>query len=185
MRICRRSRRIRLVCLGIAGVTWGCGWVQPRSDFDRDPFVMSHLTHSREDPLFAGSENESTFQRDESAVQSASISNKPGQGKKTTSDYQNTVYREQAAETPAPGRGKDYSWLEGRLGHRTGKEGGWFIQYARSFENDNYGGELRFANTPRLGLLREGDRVLVRGAVVSDGLGDHRYRVDSIVLHNP
>ncbi|MFO0944790.1 MAG: hypothetical protein U1D30_02405 [Planctomycetota bacterium] len=58
----------------------GCSWVNNRSDFERDPFVMSHLTHHKDDPLYAGSESENAFE-DEARLQSASVSRKlPARG---------------------------------------------------------------------------------------------------------
>jgi hypothetical protein len=44
------QRRLILPILLAASVT-GCGWIQPRSSFERDPFVMSHLTKEHDGGL--------------------------------------------------------------------------------------------------------------------------------------
>lgn len=78
----------------------------------------------------------------------------------------------------------DYRWLKGRLRHEDGKNGGWYIEYATGAEAeaDRYGGRLRFANSPRLDLLRVGDLVQVDGEVIQHNPGDPRFHVETIDL---
>lgn len=80
--------------------------------------------------------------------------------------------------------GPDYHWLRGRLGKEEGRNGGWYIEYANgaAAESDQYGGRLRFANSPRLDFLRVGDLVQVEGEVVQHNPGDSRFHVESIGL---
>ena len=58
--------------------------------------------------------------------------------------------------------------------------GGAYVVYGRS-EKDEYGGKLRLAPSPRLGLLRQGDEVRVTGAVVRGPSGPE-YEIESLEL---
>jgi hypothetical protein len=154
----------------------GCGWMKTRSDFERDPFVMSHLTHDKKDPMFAASENDLSLDGDEPRMQSASTSRKP---KPTRYDAPSDP---RGASAASLARADDYSWLEGRLSRQGGRSGGWYIRYATAGEGDRYGGQLRIVNNQRLGVAREGDVVRLAGRVVPQGRSDVAYEVASITI---
>ena len=60
--------------------------------------------------------------------------------------------------------------------------GGWYVDYVDLGDKDPYGGKLYLEKTPKLGMLREGDRVLVEGEVVKKRTGNPMYRVRSVAL---
>jgi hypothetical protein len=144
-----------------------------RSTFDRDPLVMSHLTHRRDDPAFAESESD-VGKEDETPIKPASISksNKPVRPELTAAAYGG----------PSRGRAPDYSWLRGSVRyHRDdGGENGWYIHYGRS-EKDRYEGKLRLASSPRLGLLREGDEVQITGRLIDGDGANPIFQVESLI----
>lgn len=154
----------------------GCSWVNNRSDFERDPFVMSHLTHHKNDPLYAGSESENAFE-EEPRLQSASVSRKLPTRSSARGSHERMAYQE---EKGTPTRSADFQWIEGRLTHRNGKNKGWFLRYATDSSQDPYQGELPLGESPRLGLAREGDRVRLEGKLVPGDAGVNHYEIDSI-----
>lgn len=176
-------RRTKVVALGLAamGLCAGCKSTQKKSTAadGRDPLTMSHLTHGKGDPLYAGSDNEMLVDEDRGPLKAASISRKPESPKPRppvrTIGFEATAIKSHAA---------DYSWIIGQLERVPGRNGGWQIKYAGPGDDDRYGGRLPFANTPRLGLLREGDTVQVEGNLVETGFDRPSYRVDSIVLRD-
>lgn len=89
----------RAVCMGSMGIA-GCGWINTRSDFERDPFVMSHLTHEKRDQMFANSDSDVTIDGEERPVRSAS--RKPPTSEPTE--------------------------IEGRLSFQKGKAPGWYLR---------------------------------------------------------
>jgi hypothetical protein len=176
----RRALAVIVICAAASG---GCSTSQFRSPTagarqKTDPLVMAHLTHSKEDPQFAGTENGTHFDSDSTIQAAVSQSRK--------SSY-TTVADDRTAGSPPVrpiGRAFDYSWLEGRLAYRSHRRAGWYLRYAPAVSNDLHGGELLLENDPRLAMFREGDRVYVEGAIVSHQLGDQRYRVESISLRS-
>lgn len=158
-------------CITVAAcLASGCQWVSRRSDFDRDPFVMSHLTHNKNDPLFTNSENDEL--NDDPIKRSASTSRKFVSHERGFGDV----------ASAGGAHADNFQWIEGRLVYRGDAAGGWFIAYDESRTGDRFGGQLRIDADAHLGVLREGDRVRASGSVVQAGAGDYRYRVDAIHL---
>lgn len=155
----------------------GCKSASKKPDA-RDPLTMSHLTHGKNDPLYAGTDSD-MLDDDRGTIKAASVSRKP----ELTRDRQ-PVRTISFQDDPSRVRASDYSWIVGKLTRHSGKDGGWYIRYANAYDGDRFGGELRFANMPRLGLLRDGDNVQVEGAVIDSGFDRPAYRVDSIVLRD-
>ena len=171
----RRWARLAILGGGVATLlpAIGCGWVRNRSAFERDPFVMSHLTHSKADPLYASSENSDVFD-DEPALQAASVSRKASRS---------SVRQAVAAPTIEPlyGHAPDYRWLRGRLERREGPRPGWYVQYATADE-PRFDGRLLLAANRRLDLLREGDHVRLSGRLIGVAAGDPRYHIESLTV---
>jgi hypothetical protein len=82
-------------------------------------------------------------------------------------------------------RAEDYSWVEGRLVHRSGNEAGWYLRYDNAAGAGSKEGELRLVDSPRIGLARVGDRVRVEGHLIKSDIGSDRYEIDSIVVLGP
>lgn len=165
------------MCAAAIGVG-GCGWVSRSSQYERDPFVMSHLTHSKEDPMFAATDGDHHVSVDTEPSRSASLTHNSRRPSRSNNDSSHSAFRH-VSHSAAD---EQYRQLNGTLGYRTGKYGGWYIRYAGKGSGDPYGGEIVFANSPRMGLLREGDQIRVEGRVVHHGSGEPRYHVDSISL---
>src|SRR5262245_41002325 len=154
--------RLGIVLLAASIAGNGCNWITRRSDFERDPLVMSHLTHNKNDPSYAGVENESADdQPPQGLAQSPSVSRKPP----AADGYRHALFEENAPRRRSALHADDYSWLEGRLTLRTGKRAGWHVRYAPMTENDRFGGELLLIEHSQLKLMREGDRVHLEGKV--------------------
>lgn len=177
-----RPRSLLAILAGFCLVATGCTWIQKRSDFDRDPFVMSHLTHHKNDPLYAGTENENSFD-DERPLRAAAVSRKTDTRTGSSGDYRPMSYRENAPEAE-PTRADDFRWVEGTL-ERDRKSKGWSLRYANDRAPDAHGGALRLADSPRLGLAREGDRVRLEGRLTGQGTAGERYRIDSLTVLDP
>ncbi|QDU61400.1 hypothetical protein Pan216_22560 [Planctomycetes bacterium Pan216] len=160
----------------------GCGSTQ--STFDRDPFVMNHLTHGKETPALHASDSDSKstldFASDEKMIPGESISRKSTNARAGSRPMAVPRGREATfAHDP------DYRWINGRLTHQEGRRPGWYVRFAEKHDDDEYDGALLLANDPRLGMFREGDLVHVEGTVVEHGLGDNRYHLDNIALMGP
>lgn len=164
----------------------GCSALGPRTGSARDPLVMSHLTHSKEDPLYSGSETGPWKPGGQGPLEPASVARKPSlprperQGGYRYSDYQESL-PPGATNVPLG----NYRWVEGRVTHRMSPESGWRLRYAPGLAADRYGGELMLVDRPELAILREGDRVYVEGRVVERRPGDFRYHVDSLAVLQP
>lgn len=172
-----RRQRNRMSWLVSALVLAGCGTTDNGSGMERDPFMMSHLTHQKEDPLFTNSESEVSFDLDEFSMQSGSgsVSRKPTL-QSSDATYQRMTYS--SSETDARHR-----LLEGQLEyHRVGHKPGWYVRYSSDPNSDRHGGRLRLVDDPRLGLFREGDRVQLEGKIVRHALGDERFQVRAFAL---
>lgn len=169
-------RWIRPISWTTVAMVAGCGWVNTRSNFERDPFVMSHLTHQKNDPLYAGSDSDHAFD-DDKPLQAASVSRK-----EPRSDYRQMSYQNEPSQLS---RASDFSWIEGRLVHRAGPESGWYVRYVDESNSGRNDAEIRLVDSPRLGLARAGDRVRLEGQVVDSDIGSPRYEVDSIVVLGP
>jgi hypothetical protein len=149
------------------------GEPKSRSAFDRDPLVMAHLTHAKDDPAYRDTETD-LARIDEPQLQPASShskSNKP------------TIDGPTSYNAPARSRAPDYQWVRGVV-HTARADGGgsaWYVDYSRT-SKDKFGGRLRLNSTPRLGLLREGDPVHLTGRIVADDPLDPRYEVSDIIL---
>lgn len=149
----------------------GCGWISTRSDFDRDPFVMSHLTKGSGDPSVAYDE-ELDGKR---SFLSASTSRKQNPSLKRHTGRRSAAQASHAA---------DYRWIRGRLSRSKNAPNNWSIQYPHGEASDAFGGELVLERTPKLGLLREGDLVLLEGQLVTPEPGKTSYRVTDIARVN-
>lgn len=161
----------------------GCGWMNTRSDFERDPFVMSHLTHEKRDPMYATTDSDVHLDDETPKVRSASTSRKTPY----SSEPRRLGLREGASTEAGiepigakEGLSDDYGRLSGALERRKGNRGGWFIRYGSGSDTDRYGGELLIVNPDRLGLAREGDRVELEGQVVTRRPGEFGYRIRSV-----
>ena len=177
------SRMFTTLLLVTAGAAIGCGSTEKNAGMERDPFVMSHLTHQKEDPLFAASESNESFESEDLSMQSdsESVSRKPdtalAQPAIAQTPFQMTSYTENDEDLE-----QRYRWLDGRLEQHNGRDPGWYIRYLPSGQPDRFDGLLRLASDDRLGLFREGDRVRIQGEVFRNGPGDYRYRVESISM---
>lgn len=160
-------RMWRMLGLASAVVVAGCGWVRTRSDFERDPLVMSHLTHEKRDPMFASTDNELIVDGEERRIQAASTSRK-------------SRYAEPAPLPVASVDLEEFRVLDGRLHRRRGPRGGWFLHYDKLGPQDPFGGEIRLPDDARLGIAREGDRVRVEGRVLAPRAGGYEYEMASI-----
>ena len=156
----------KMLLTGTALLLAGCGWIRPRSDFERDPFVMSHLTKG----------NEGAYAADDldgrRGILSASTSRKRVPPLPSARDTQT------GGPTPSA-HASDFSWVRGRLLRQRDEI---VVQYADGGTDDEFGGRLRLEKTPELGLFRSGDFVVVTGEVVASRPGDARYRVRSVAL---
>ena len=161
------AQGMRVLPVILASVVTGCGWIQPRSGFERDPFVMSHLSKSS-DESFAWDQPSRTRSL------AMLTSRKPA-----TKDAKDDFVAERPSDTS---HAADFSWLVGKLVHREGTNGGWYVDYDDAGEADPYGGQLDLEKSPKLGLVRAGDRVLLEGEVVKKKSGNARYRVRSLAL---
>jgi hypothetical protein len=167
----------RTLILSAAAAFVGCQSTpfQPktRSAFDRDPLVMAHLTHSKDDPAFRDTETD-LAKIDEPQLQPAashSKSNKP-----------RFVDGPTSYSAPPRSRSANYEWVRGVVStSRDGDQPIWYVDYSRT-SKDKFGGRLRLASSPRLGLLREGDPVHLTGRVVADDPLQPTYEVSDIVL---
>lgn len=148
----------RWMALGLLLPLAGCGWIRPRSDFERDPFVMSHLTKDGDDGVAWGEKSDRRL---------SFTSHKPGE----------------RADAPRDRRAHadDYHWIVGRLDRSTDSDAGWIVIY-ENHVGDRYEGQLPLEKSSQLGLVREGDRVLLEGEVVTTRAGEHEYRVRSLAL---
>ena len=174
------ARHAILVPTVLAVAASGCSWVNLRSGGpNRDPFVMSHLTHSKDDPLFAASDSSADFDEEPPLQSAFSVSRK---SMFAAAQGVDKVARRPHVGQTGRGRAEDYRWIRGHLGRRRGTHAGWYIRYASSADADRYGGELKIDDHPRLGLLREGDRVHLEGRLVGEGSDESIYRVESIAL---
>ena len=99
--------------------------------------------------------------------------------KPATNDATDRLVAERASDTS---HAADFSWLVGKLVHREGSNGGWYVDYEDSSDADPYGGKLTLEKSPKLGLVRAGDRVLLEGEVVKKRSGGAQYRVRSLAL---
>jgi len=174
----RRLQRESILCVAVLAVVTGCkspfGQPQTRSAFDRDPLVMAHLTHAKDDPAYRDTETD-LAQIDSPQLQPASSHTKANKPRLLESSV--PVY-----DAPARSRSPNYGWVRGVV-HSTHSDGGttWFVDYSRSTK-DKFGGRLRLAPSPRLGLLREGDPVHLTGRVVADDPLEPSYQVSDIIL---
>jgi hypothetical protein len=176
----RRLQRMSIPGLAVLAVFAGCkspfsfGQPTSRSAFDRDPLVMAHLTHAKDDPAYRDTETD-LAKIDEPQLQPASSQTKANKPRLLDGDV--PVY-----DAPARSRSPNYGWVRGVV-HSTHSESGtvWFVDYSRSTK-DQFGGKLRLAPSPRLGLLREGDPVHLTGRVVADDPLAPTYQVSDIIL---
>lgn len=149
----RRSRQWMLI--GTLSLATGCQWIHTRSDFERDPLVSSHLNGKKDGG---------------SAPTSSAVANAP----------KTTVARKPIG--PGPSHAPDYRWIDGRLVYKHGRGEGWHLRYAPWYEKDRYNGEIRLAPHPRLGMVKEGDRVRVEGKVVSRPDGSVEYEATGLAF---
>jgi hypothetical protein len=166
--------------LGAVGCksTWNPFQARSKSAFDRDPLVMSHLTHSKDDPAYRDTDTD-LGRYDEPQLQPASATQ--SRSNKPTAVGDATDYG-----APLRSRAPDYAWLRGTVQYSRGeaggpRESGWIVEYGRS-SKDRYGGRLRLAPSPRLGLLREGDPVHLSGRIDARDPAHPVYDVADIIL---
>lgn len=168
-------------------VLCGCTALRSQSGPPRDPLVMSHLTHSKEDPLFAGSENGPFPDPKDDPIRSATVARKLDR----LPEIDNQSFRNASLRTLVPeqqpehGHASDFRWLVGRVMHRDAPRAGWYLRYAPHFDGDRHGGEIALAENHRLTLLRDGDRVFVEGRVIDDRPGAPVYHVESLSVISP
>jgi hypothetical protein len=159
---------------GAGGGLLAMGQPKTRSAFDRDPLVMAHLTHAKDDPAFRETETD-LAKIDEPTLQPAA-----GHSKSNKPRYSEDV---PSYDVPSRSRSPDYKWVRGIV--RSSRNGSssltWFVDYSRT-ATDKFGGRLRLAPSPRLGLLREGDPVHLTGRIVADDPSEPRYEVADIIL---
>lgn len=160
-----------VLATALAAVGAGCSWINSRSAFERDPLVMSHLTKDRSEGAFAA--DDAPVRKSRWAWLTASH---PGSAPVLAASASSTTPSAVKTATAAP----DHTWVVGRLRQRRGADNGWYIQYGHIDEEDRYGGELDVEPTPKLGLVREGDRVLLEGEVIPSRSGHPVYRVRNI-----
>jgi hypothetical protein len=178
----RLRQRNALFILTASAALAGCSsgplaFSQPktRSAFDRDPLVMAHLTHSKDDPAYRDTETD-IAKLDEPQLQPASSHTKSNKPRLLESGPP-------GIDAPARSRAPDYQWVRGVV-HSTRTDGGgtaWYVDYSRTAK-DKFGGRLPLAPSPRLGLLREGDPVQLTGRVVADDPLEPKYQVSDIIL---
>lgn len=161
-----------ILAAALATTTVGCQWINSRSAFERDPLVMSHLTNDRSESAFAA--DDQPAKRGRWAWLTASH---PGGAAPVQ-----TASRSESSPTPAKSSAAapDHSWVVGRLRQRRGADNGWYIQYGHVDDQDRYGGELDVEHSPKLGLVREGDKVLLEGEVIPSRSGYPLYRVRNL-----
>lgn len=150
----------------------------------RDPLTMSLLTQGAGDPLFASNDDDPPDFAP--TLRAASTSRKPEPFRPEPEHNPVAAGRNAGSYDAAQRRGcaADHSWLLGQLVRHPGRDRGWRIRYANAYDGDQHRGELRLVDSPRLGLFREGDTVLVEGRPVDDGAGGTLYKFDSIVLRD-
>jgi hypothetical protein len=136
--------------------TTGCSWINPRSGFERDPFVMSHLSRS-DDFAFNG---EAPASRVAYAARNSSES-ATGQGRSL------------------PTHADDFSWVMGRIAPSTQEDGVWALQF-----DDSKGlqREIPLESHPLLGKVRPGDKVMVEGNLVPTARSPKTMRVQRVAL---
>jgi hypothetical protein len=172
------------VLVTLALVTGGCSSTRPTAGPRRDPLIMSHLTHSKDDPLYAGSES-NPFSDDRDDPIKATVSRKPDSSDDSAIDVDFVGIGVARSSLGQKAQTRDYRRLSGRVTYRESPQPGWRLRYAPSFAGDQYGGELRLDGHARLSLLRHGDPVSVEGQVVESGPGIFHYRVDSLAVLSP
>ena len=163
-----RMLGITSIMLFSAGLT-GCKWVSPRSNFERDPLVMSHLSTS----------NKRSYGATETATPKGNYQTRyldPRSGVERTSHDE-----AQSAEIKSIGW-PDYKSITGRVHYRIGKNPGWYLHFVQRNVDDRFGNAVMLAESPKLGLLREGDLVRIQGDIVNLYPGDIRYRVDLVTV---
>jgi hypothetical protein len=150
----------------------GCNWINPRSNFERDPFVMSHLTKGSPDGGFAS--DEAPVRKSRWRWFTASNSKPP-----PPNEPNPTRLAAQTAGWDVPTHDPDYSWIVGRLRQRRGAHPQWYVEYARPGA-DPYNGEIDLEPSPELGLVREGDRVRIEGRLQHHSDARPRYRIENL-----
>jgi len=145
----------------------GCGWIQPRSGFERDPFVMSHLSKSPDESY--------AWDRPARTRSLAMLTSR----KPESTEVEDSLALKRRSDSS---HASDFSWLVGKLVRDEGAKGTWYVDYDEAEASDPFGGKIALEKSPKLGMIREGDRVLLEGEVVKKRAGDARYRVRSIAL---
>ncbi len=152
--------RSRMTILPILMASWalstaGCSWINPRSGFERDPFVMSHLSRS-DDFAFDGRTGDTTV---------AGV-NRPSRMASDSNPKLST-------------HAVDFSWVMGRIAPSTEEDGAWTLQF------DDSKGEKRaipLENHPLLGKVRPGDKVMVEGNLVPSSRSSRTMRIRRVAL---
>ncbi len=168
-----RAWMLGVLVFGLCTSSIGCQWISPRSNFERDPLVMSHLSN-----------------RSTSAKRSVGYSDEAGKSKPYESRYLNPngngIERASLNDSES-GSVRNADWpeyksLTGRVHYRIGRNPGWYLHFTQRNRNDKLGAAIMLADGPKLGLIREGDLVRISGEIVDTTPGDMRYRVDSVTV---
>jgi hypothetical protein len=154
--------RSRLTIMPMMLASWaistaGCSWINPRSGFERDPFVMSHLSRS-DDFAFDGRAGDPSIARLSRSNRTALPSASPPRLSTHASDF---------------------SWVMGRIAPSTQEDGAWALQF------DDSKGERReipLEHHPLLGQVRPGDKVMVEGNLVATSRSPRTMRVRRVAL---
>jgi len=170
-------------------MTGGCAWFRPKSSYDRDPLVQSHLLgrKNRTAGLAKGDG------RPDSVLQptSSSTSNKP-----PFPNYRAAVDDPDADRLPGRlpgeaaslGHDPDFRWVIGRVERLPERGNDFYLRYAEpdsADRNDRFGGRLRLAFSPRLAMMREGDIVKIEGRLLDTIGKEPSYQVGSLAILQP
>jgi hypothetical protein len=135
----------------------GCSWINPRSGFERDPMVMSHLSRSS-DLAFNGPSKE--------GAGPALIAGRPGASASSSS-------------VRLASHAVDFRWVLGRI-ERSVQDPS---QLAVQFEDvQGEAREIPLEPHPSLQMVRPGDKVMVEGDLVSAGGAGRQMRVRRVAM---
>jgi hypothetical protein len=145
----------------------GCAWIKPRSDFERDPVVMSHLARSQ-DLAFDQKEPDAERTSQVGWVENEPRKASPGPPTHRPTDRPSSVTH-----------ALDFSWVMGRIAQAPTDEKRLVLQFDGS---DGQARAIPLDLHPSLQLVRPGDKVMVEGDLVSDDATGRRMRVRRVAL---
>jgi hypothetical protein len=174
----------------VIAIPTGCAWFRPKSSYDRDPLVQSHLLgkKNRTAGLAKGDAG-----RGDSVLQptGSSTSNKPAY----PNPYRGAVDPDGdrlpgrlPGEQAQFGHDPDFRWIIGRIERLPERGADFYVRYAEpdsADRNDRFGGRLRLAFSPRLAMIREGDIVKLEGRLLDTIGKEPGYQVGSFAILQP